>query len=253
MAGSKRDAGGRHRATPDPRAERVGARIRQLRRQLEFSFDAFVEETGLGRGYVSELERGLVVPSLSVLARIADALETTVADLVLGDTPREQLFAMTRTLPPIELFRLITSVHKVRPRDEPGHFPFRRLAPGHGNARTAVPLYAIRPGAHHFSDYQEGGITAWVEPPEGVKPKRGLCIMRVAGRSLEPAVHDGAWCLFDRPWRQPRAHELGIFVKAGLSPDTGGYFCIRPYPASRGRPEEAEPGRPCARFVRVLG
>jgi transcriptional regulator with XRE-family HTH domain len=252
MAGSKRDAGGRHRATPDPRAERVGARIRQLRRQLEFSFDAFVEETGLGRGYVSELERGLVVPSLSVLARIAQALETTVADLVLDDSPREQLFAMSRTLPPSELYRLMSSVQKVRPRDDPGRFPFRRVPPGRESPRTAVPLYSLRPGAHHWSDYQEGSITAWVEPPEGVKPKKGLCIVRVAGRSLEPAVHDGAWCLFDKPWKQPRPHELGIFVKNGLSPDTGGYFCVRPFPSSRGRMDEVELGRPCARFVRVL-
>src|SRR3954468_16812413 len=100
----RRSLGARHRATAEPHAERVGARVRQLRRQAEFSFDAFVEETGLGRGYVSEIERGLVVPSLGVLARIGDALETTVADLVLGDSPRVQLFAITRALAPIDLY-----------------------------------------------------------------------------------------------------------------------------------------------------
>lgn len=84
--------GSRHRAEPDPLAARIGRRIRELRTAADFGFDAFVEETGLGRGYVSELERGLVVPTIGTLARIAAALEVTVADLVAGDSDRERLF-----------------------------------------------------------------------------------------------------------------------------------------------------------------
>jgi transcriptional regulator with XRE-family HTH domain len=87
---------GKHRTEPDPLAEKVGHRIRALRHETEFAFDAFVEQTGLGRGYISELERGLVVPTIGVLARVADALEITMADLVLGDTEREKLFAEVR-------------------------------------------------------------------------------------------------------------------------------------------------------------
>lgn len=84
--------GGRHRAEPDPLAARIGQRIRALRTAEEFGFDAFVEETGLGRGYVSELERGLVIPTIGTLARVAAALNVTVADLVIGETDRERLF-----------------------------------------------------------------------------------------------------------------------------------------------------------------
>lgn len=52
-----------------------------MRLDAGFSFDAFVEETGLGRGYVSELERGLVVPTLDSLERVAKALGVPVRDL----------------------------------------------------------------------------------------------------------------------------------------------------------------------------
>ena len=38
----------------------------------------------------SELERGLVVPGLHALDKLATALNVTVADLVLGTTQREQ-------------------------------------------------------------------------------------------------------------------------------------------------------------------
>lgn len=102
----KRQISSRHRATPEPFAARIGLRVRALRREQRFSFDAFVEETGLGRGYVSELERGLVVPTVAALARVARALEVTVADLVLGETDRERLFEDTRGMPPARIRRI---------------------------------------------------------------------------------------------------------------------------------------------------
>jgi transcriptional regulator with XRE-family HTH domain len=98
MATGRRSKTTRHRATPDAHAKIVGARIRALRKEQAFSFDAFVEETGLGRGYISELERGLVVPTITALGKMAAALEVTVADLVLGDSPRERLFEVSRKL-----------------------------------------------------------------------------------------------------------------------------------------------------------
>ena len=82
----------RHRSVPDPLALRIGTRVKKLRQKAAYTFDAFVEETGLGRGYISELERGLVVPTVGALSRVAKALDVTLADLVIGDTERERLF-----------------------------------------------------------------------------------------------------------------------------------------------------------------
>jgi transcriptional regulator with XRE-family HTH domain len=106
----RKKGAGKHRAKPDPLAERFGERLRRLRAAADFTFDAFVEETGLGRGYVSELERGLAVPTLSTLAKIAKALELPIADLVLGDTPRELLYEATRGLDDAHVLRLRDSV-----------------------------------------------------------------------------------------------------------------------------------------------
>jgi transcriptional regulator with XRE-family HTH domain len=77
----------------------VGARIRELRKANGFTFDAFVGETELGRGYVSELERGLVMPTLSMLELVAKVLEVEVIDLLaVGGTPRDELVILSRDL-----------------------------------------------------------------------------------------------------------------------------------------------------------
>jgi transcriptional regulator with XRE-family HTH domain len=96
----------KHRRSPHPFAQEIGGRIRRIRKEQEFSFDAFVEETGLGRGYISELERGLVVPSVATLATVARALELTVADLVAGSSERELLFVELRGVPAAFLRRV---------------------------------------------------------------------------------------------------------------------------------------------------
>jgi transcriptional regulator with XRE-family HTH domain len=93
-------AHGRHRVSPDPLAQRIGQRIRALRTAADFGFDAFVEETALGRGYVSELERGLVIPTIGTLARVAAALDVTLGDLVNGESERERLFSELRDADP---------------------------------------------------------------------------------------------------------------------------------------------------------
>ena len=95
----KKSSSRRHRHEPDPRAARIGARIRELRDEKALSFADAVAATGLGKGTLSELERGLVVPTVSTLARIAEVLEVTVADLVVDDSPRERVFEALRRLP----------------------------------------------------------------------------------------------------------------------------------------------------------
>ncbi len=56
------------------------------------TFAAFVKECGLGRGYINELERGVVVPTITALHKIATVLGVSMADLVAeaGETSRRE-------------------------------------------------------------------------------------------------------------------------------------------------------------------
>jgi len=115
MSGRASRSGRKQRRAPDALSRRVGARVRRLRDELEWSFYALVGETELAQGVVSEIERGLVLPRLTTLARIASVMEVTVADLVLGDTLREKVFDAMRGLSDAELRRLLDEVQKLRP------------------------------------------------------------------------------------------------------------------------------------------
>jgi transcriptional regulator with XRE-family HTH domain len=70
---------------------------------------------------VSELERGTVVPTIGTLAKVAKALQLTLADLVaIGDTRREKLFSETRELDDRQVDAVLRDVKKMRrPRRTP--------------------------------------------------------------------------------------------------------------------------------------
>lgn len=88
--------------------------MKAIRGARGINFDAFVEECEVGRGYVSELERGLVVPSATVLDKVAAVLEVTMADLVLGDTNREELFRETADLNDEQVQRLLDAARAMK-------------------------------------------------------------------------------------------------------------------------------------------
>lgn len=83
------------RSTPRPTnstAVRVGRRIHELREDLGLSMEALGAEAGIGAGYISRLERGLSLPGVEIVERLAAALGTIPAHIVnnpLGG-PEEQ-------------------------------------------------------------------------------------------------------------------------------------------------------------------
>ena len=90
----------RHRQAPDPLALRIGARVRRYRRAAKIGLATFERMSGASRGYLSELERGLLMPTVGRLSSIAEALGVTLTDLVVGDSPRERIFEKLRTASP---------------------------------------------------------------------------------------------------------------------------------------------------------
>ncbi len=59
----------------------LGKRVRQLRRRQNWTQEDLAEAAGLHRTFIGGVEVGLRNPSLASLARIAHALQVSLADL----------------------------------------------------------------------------------------------------------------------------------------------------------------------------
>lgn len=61
---------------------RLGANVKRLRRAKGLSQEELAFETHMHRTYISGIERGMRNPTVTVLERLADALEATSSELL---------------------------------------------------------------------------------------------------------------------------------------------------------------------------
>jgi len=90
------------RREPDPLAQAVGQRIRQLREEAGLTMEKLAFESELGsKGHLSNIERGLVRPTVQTLQVLADRLGVLLLDLVTFPErdERQRLVDRTRSLP----------------------------------------------------------------------------------------------------------------------------------------------------------
>ena len=74
-------------------AQLFGRRLRELRKEHGLTQEALAEAADLSGNYISELELGLKVPSLTILVRLSQALDVAPPDL-LRDFTREAVKRM---------------------------------------------------------------------------------------------------------------------------------------------------------------
>jgi transcriptional regulator with XRE-family HTH domain len=176
---------------------RLGARVRELRRDRGLTLKALGREAGLSHPFLSQLERGLARPSVGSVERIALAL----------DVPMSSLWAA----PPLDSATVVRGsegtvlAHEVP--DAPGGV--REILAG----RTALRM-------REWS----GGATTWSEETETTTGE--VCVYVVRG-ALEldlagtvHALHEGDAVLFDgsvphRLRRRGGTRTRAIYVATG--------------------------------------
>ncbi|RTL50663.1 MAG: cupin domain-containing protein [Bradyrhizobiaceae bacterium] len=73
----------------------LAERIAFIRKQRSVTLDALAERSGLTKSYLSKVERGLSVPSISAAMKIAESLSLSVGQL-LGETQYEGAISIVR-------------------------------------------------------------------------------------------------------------------------------------------------------------
>jgi transcriptional regulator with XRE-family HTH domain len=61
---------------------RFGAAVRQLREKRGWSQERLANRAELNRSYMGEIERAAAMPSLATAAKLADALEVSLSELI---------------------------------------------------------------------------------------------------------------------------------------------------------------------------
>lgn len=75
---------------PAPEAEVFGATVRRLREERKpLTQEQLAHAAGLTTNYLSDIERGVKVPSLTTILQIAHALDLPAADLLRDFTPTQ--------------------------------------------------------------------------------------------------------------------------------------------------------------------
>lgn len=174
----------------------------------------------------------------------------------LGDRKNETL-----TEDDLEHYRIVVSaigetIRRMREVDEiiethggwPGAFepaaaseeaevlPFRRLEERPAAAdryRDCVPLVPLAAAAGAFGQPQfvdESEEFDWVRVKTRRRLRKGMFVAQVVGKSMEPKIPDGAWCLFRSPVTGTRqGRTLLVQLRDAVDPDTGQRYTVKRY------------------------
>ena len=106
------------RDEPDPLAEAIGSRIRAFRQEArpKLTLEKLAYESGVAKGYLSDIESGRACPSVTSLAKLAERLGVEVFDLLTfpDEGPRHQLVDATRGRPITTVRRILAELRGSR-------------------------------------------------------------------------------------------------------------------------------------------
>jgi transcriptional regulator with XRE-family HTH domain len=191
------------RSAPDPLAQIVGQRIKQLRVEQGVTAEKLAYESDVGsKGFLSDIEHGLALPSLLTLERIAQRLEVSVFDLLVvpGRSDRDNLVELIRRLPNTELPQLLRSLAPVTVAVPP-----KAPAPLH-----ALRAYATLEVAAGWSSkaLPRGELVAESLRLPGRFNRTSDFAVRASGSSMHgfrSTVRDGDWLVMRKERLQPGA------------------------------------------------
>jgi type I restriction enzyme R subunit len=118
--------------------------------------------------------------------------------------------------------------------------PVLRIVEGKPDERykTCVPLVPLKAAAGAFGDPQhiEDGGFEWVAVKSRHRLGPGMFVAQVVGKSMEPAIPDGAWCLFRAPVEGTRQGKTVLVqLRDATDPETGQRYTVKRYESEKAK------------------
>lgn len=101
---------------------------------------------------------------------------------------------------------------------------------------TCLPLVPLKAAAGAFGDTQhiEDDGFEWVAVESRHRLRPGMFVAQVVGKSMEPAIPDGAWCLFRAPVEGTRQGKTVLVqLRDATDPETGQRYTIKRYESEK--------------------
>ena len=125
-----------------------------------------------------------------------------------------------------------------------GH-PALRIVRPHPQDRflNCVPLIPLKVAAGTFGEPQNAGYEEWdldwVEIETHRRLRKGMFVAQIVGKSMEPAIPDGAYCLFGRPVEGTRqGRTVVVLLLDQADPETGQRFTVKRYESEKAASED---------------
>ena len=98
--------------------------------------------------------------------------------------------------------------------------------------RTHLPVYTLKAAATRFGGDMEVEPADWTEAPEGLRLTGDMFVAQVVGRSMEPLIPDGAYCIFRASATGTRQGKYLLIRHRGVSA-SGGEYTVKRYTSTK--------------------
>jgi len=97
-----------------------------------------------------------------------------------------------------------------------------------------LPVYSLEAACGAFGRGMAVEPQGWAKCPPGLKPDRNMFVARVSGRSMEPRLHHGDYCVFRANVAGTRQNKIVLVQHSSIAdPDTGGSYTVKKYTSKK--------------------
>lgn len=99
--------------------------------------------------------------------------------------------------------------------------------------QTHLPVYSCRAAAGRWGEQMHVEEEGWREAPEGLRLTEDMFVAQVVGRSMEPEIPDGSWCVFRAGVTGSRQGRKVLVEHLGESEQGGERYTVKRYRSTK--------------------